>query len=113
MDALIDREELFGRFEGALDVLEDTVRLFREDAPVLMERMRTAIGTGDAETLHRTAHSYKGMIANFSAPAAVEKAFLLQEMGSSGRLEGARKALDDLASLTAAVDRELDTIVGA
>jgi HPt (histidine-containing phosphotransfer) domain-containing protein len=67
-------------------------RLFAEDAPGMLARIRRAISRGDAESLRAEAHALKGSAANFVAPAAVDAAARLESMGRSADLKGAPSA---------------------
>jgi two-component system sensor histidine kinase/response regulator len=78
------------------------VRLFFETYPGILAELRQAAAAGDAPTLHRQAHTFKGMVGHFGAPAAFEAALRLEVMGREGDLSGADQAC---AALAAAVER--------
>jgi CheY-like chemotaxis protein/HPt (histidine-containing phosphotransfer) domain-containing protein len=77
--------------------LSELVPLFLQECPRFLTEIRAAIARGDAEGLHRAAHTFKGSLTNFSAPEAVEAAQSLAMIGRQGNLaeaEGAYAALE-------------------
>ena len=68
---MMDREAVLRRLGGDHDLLQDLVRLFHEDAPRLLDKLELAITTQDDEAAARSAHSLKGLVANFGAQTAV------------------------------------------
>jgi PAS domain S-box-containing protein len=104
--AVFDLERVLERVGGDRKALAELVRVFREDAPKQIARIRKAVRASDAAALRSAAHALKGAVANFAAPAATEAALRLQKMGDAGRLSGAEGALDLL-------EREIDALVAA
>jgi two-component system, sensor histidine kinase and response regulator len=98
MGALFDREALLERVDGDVEFLAETVDLLDADAPGLLEQLRAAVASGDANAVRRSAHTLKGMVANFCAPPAQEAALRLEQQGRSGDLVGAEAATADLAT---------------
>jgi HPt (histidine-containing phosphotransfer) domain-containing protein len=105
-EAVFDLERVLERVGGDRRALAELVRVFREDAPKQVARIRTAVRASDAGALRSAAHALKGAVANFAAPAATEAALRLQKMGDAGRLAGAEAALEQL-------EREIDALVAA
>jgi two-component system, sensor histidine kinase and response regulator len=101
-----DLARLLERVGGDRKALSELVRIFREDAPKQVERIRVAIQENDAAALRAAAHTLKGAVSNFAAPPATEAALRLQKLGDAGRLEGAGTALDHL-------EREVDTLLAS
>jgi HPt (histidine-containing phosphotransfer) domain-containing protein len=110
---VLDLPRLLERVGGDRKALAELVRIFTEDAPKQVVRIRKAIRENDGAELRAAAHALKGAVSNFAAPPATEAALRLQKMGESGHLEGADGALLKvekeiealLASLAAAVRR--------
>jgi HPt (histidine-containing phosphotransfer) domain-containing protein len=69
-----------------LELLDEVAGDFAAQVPVWLAGIAEALGAGDAETLRRVAHSLKGAVGNFDAPAVREPAAGLEEMGKTGRL---------------------------
>jgi CheY-like chemotaxis protein len=95
---ILDEAMLMSRFEGEPELLEDVVRLFLDDCPKLFNGIRGAVERGDAQGMERAAHSLKGSVANFAAPAAYDAALRLEMMGRAGNLDQAPEALGRLES---------------
>src|SRR5712691_8641718 len=66
----LDRATLMERLEGDAGLLAEMVGLFLQDYPRLLAAMREAAARGDAKSLERAAHTLKGAVSNFAAPAA-------------------------------------------
>jgi signal transduction histidine kinase/CheY-like chemotaxis protein/HPt (histidine-containing phosphotransfer) domain-containing protein len=79
-------ERLLERVAGDRQLLAEISRLFVDDAPAYLERIRQAIDCGNGEELRRAAHALKGAAANFEATAVVDAARTLEEMGHRGTL---------------------------
>jgi PAS domain S-box-containing protein len=97
-----DEAELLDRVGGDRELLREVVRLFFETSPAMLAELRQAAAAGDAETLHRQAHTLKGMVGHFGARAAIEAALRLEVMGRDANLAGAEEAC---AALAAEVER--------
>jgi HPt (histidine-containing phosphotransfer) domain-containing protein len=80
---------LLARVAGDRQLLAEISRLFVDDAPAYLERIRQALDRGNAEELRRAAHALKGAAANFEADAVVEAARTLEDMGHRGTLADA------------------------
>jgi HPt (histidine-containing phosphotransfer) domain-containing protein len=95
------------RMGGDLRLARRVGRIFVEDYPVTMSRIREAIARGDAGALMREAHALKGSVANFAAPAARESAARLEEIGRGGDLSTAREICATLRGHLLKVERAL------
>ena len=93
---IIDRDAAVKRLGGDQRLFDDLVRFFDEDTPGLLDEIRRGISLGDSERVTRSAHSLKGLAANFDAADATSAAARLLEIGRS-RMDGqAVLALTDL-----------------
>jgi len=101
----LDRATLMERLEGDAGLLAELVGLFLQDYPRLLTAMREAVARGDAKLLERAAHTLKGAVSNFAAPAATAAALRLEQMGRQANLTQAEEAL-------AALEAELDRLKG-
>jgi HPt (histidine-containing phosphotransfer) domain-containing protein len=87
---------LHDRFDGDLNLLRIVAGTFLETTPPLLSDMREAIAAGDAGSVSRIAHRFRGSLANFGADEAVEAALQLEKMGAEGDLAGADAACETL-----------------
>ena len=82
--------------DGDRQLLAEISKLFVDDAPRHLEKIREAIERRDGESLRRAAHGLKGAAANFEADGVVSAARTLEEIGRTaafGRHEDAWRAL--------------------
>ena len=77
-------------------VLQRIAATFLESAPELIEALRAAIASKDAEALAAAAHALRSSSGNVGATAVAERAGRLEELGRSGSLGDAK---DELALL--------------
>ena len=71
--------ELMGE-EGST-MVHDLTTLFLKNSPLLLEQLRTAVSVGDAETVRRTAHTFRSPAAQMGA---LHLASLCQQLEASG-----------------------------
>ena len=95
MSDAFNEQELMESIDGDLEFLEETIEIFVEDGPPLLQEIARAVTAGDAAALATSAHSLKGMLSNFYATPAVAAALELERKGRAG----------DLTDVEAAVDR--------
>ena len=100
-------DQVLARVGGDHQLLAEISRLFVDDAPEHLQRIKAALDAGDSGSLRRAAHALKGAAANFDADQVVETARVLEEMGRTSDLAGHEAAWRDL---TAQVDRLLSTL---
>ncbi len=105
------RQSLLNAFDGDWDLFKELVDIFTSDYPKMMDTMREAYHSGDAETLSRTAHSLKGMLRNFQAEAAADTAFYLEKKAKEKKMEALDQIIDKLGKQTAEVDKLLQDLV--
>jgi len=102
----VDAAALMARLEGDRELLAELVELFMADGRVLIERIENAVAGSDPEAVRRAAHTLKGAVANFCAPAAVSAALALETAGRNHQLSDARALLDRLR-------HEIDAVAAA
>jgi CheY-like chemotaxis protein len=78
---------VLARVGGDRELLAAISRLFVDDAPRHLEKIREAIDARDGESLRRAAHGLKGAAANFDADSVVNAARALEEMGRTGEFD--------------------------
>jgi CheY-like chemotaxis protein len=74
---VLDRAVLLEHMAGDPELLAEMVALFLQDCPQLLAALREALARGDARALKRAAHTLKGTVSNFAAPAATAAALRL------------------------------------
>jgi HPt (histidine-containing phosphotransfer) domain-containing protein len=79
------------RLGDDMELLRDIVQIYLEDAPVMIERIHTAIDHSDNNALQRAAHSLKGLAATLSASEVVGAASRLEHIAASRNLSEAAK----------------------
>lgn len=85
LEAPIDLAASLRQIGGKTELWHELVDLFRSESEPLMTSIRRAIDNGNPVELERAAHDLKGMVKFLSAPAAVEEAARLEELGKQGR----------------------------
>ena len=96
MDAVLDKAELLDRIDQDMEFLAETVEMFNEDGPQILSEIRDALARQDGTALAMSAHTFKGMAANFCAIAAVDAALTLEMIGRNSDFTGAAEALGTL-----------------
>ena len=74
-----DPAELRARFEGKPDLLRRMIKIFADQTPQLLARLRHAARRGDAPAVAWTAHTLKGSLVQFGATTAAELAHQLEQ----------------------------------
>jgi CheY-like chemotaxis protein len=108
---VFDEAGLLDRVGGDRRVLVKLARLFLADSRKLMVQIRDAVAARNAADLRAAAHTLKGSVANFLAPAATAAAARLQEIGERGELAEAPGASAVLEEEMARVRDRLSAIV--
>lgn len=93
---IFDRDELLGRLGGKADLIPRFCTMFANSVTTGLEGIRQALDAGDADELHRQAHTVKGAAANIGAGRIRACATRLDEMAKSGEISGAPALLDEL-----------------
>ena len=95
-EPLLDVDELLDSVGGDRELLDELAATFAEEIPGWIAALRTALASGDSETLFRVAHGVNGAIGYFRASGVQRPAADLEAMGRSRNLDGASAALGDL-----------------
>jgi two-component system, sensor histidine kinase and response regulator len=82
------------RLRGDKSLLCDMIGFFLEDSPRMRETLRQSHQAGDFPTLHRTAHSLKGLAANFDAHSVIEASRDLEDAAKNGEADAIPALLD-------------------
>ena len=103
--------ELLRAFDQDWEFMREVVEVFFNDYPQQLQTLRRSAGTGDAPAFRRSAHSLKGMLLNFQAEAAAQKALRLEHLGQAGELAGTDGLIEDLAADLKAVEENLRALL--
>jgi CheY-like chemotaxis protein/HPt (histidine-containing phosphotransfer) domain-containing protein len=90
-EQVLDWEAALRICAGDRDLLRDIAEAFLEEHPRRLDEIRRAIDTADWELLHRAAHTIKGSMRYFGAPAVFDRAFGLEQLAANRSLEGAEE----------------------
>src|SRR3954465_695679 len=94
---LIDPGELRSRFAGKAELLRRLTKIFSEQTPQLLGRLRHAARRGDAPGVEWTAHTLRGSLAQLGAHATAELAQQIEfaaKTSAPGRSETIMKELE-------------------
>jgi HPt (histidine-containing phosphotransfer) domain-containing protein len=107
------RNEALERIGGDEQLLGDLCKIFLDESPKLMAKLRQAIADGDYDGLMRAAHSLKGESSYLGAGGASQSARQLEEMGRNRDLSHADSTLAELEREISSLHDELKDLAGA
>lgn len=84
----VDLSHALNQLSGDRELLADVVRLFLENAPQMLVRLREAAAAGDAEALRNAAHRLRGSLL-ILAPSLAETASTIETRSQEGLWPGA------------------------
>jgi HPt (histidine-containing phosphotransfer) domain-containing protein len=105
--SVFNRDLALDRVGGDEDLLHEIVGLYLAEYPALLEQIQSAVKTGDARELYRSAHTLKGSLGAVGAEAAQHRAFELESSGRQGDLTGTSSMVADLENLLRQLHDEL------
>jgi CheY-like chemotaxis protein len=109
-EQVLDKDAALAEVGGNVRLFRELAGLFLDEYPRLLDEIRQAIGRRDAPSLKRAAHTLKGSVSNFRAPAAVGAAWKLEAMGIAGAWSGADQAFDVLLKEIQRVEEALTSM---
>jgi HPt (histidine-containing phosphotransfer) domain-containing protein len=89
------------------DFINELIDTFLEDAPKLIDEIRTSLAANNAETFRRAAHSVKSNAATFGASQLAALAKELEMLGKENRLQETGDKLKALEEAFVSVRDEL------
>lgn len=103
---------------GEPDVLTEVLKLFLDEAPARIDKLRNAWQAGNIQEVQRMAHSLKGSAGNIGATALYDICKQLDGMGRSadghsGSTANGGELVDALAAEFARVTTEIHRLIGA
>lgn len=109
---VIDRREALERAGDDAEFLDELLRIFRDDAPAMLQRLDDAAGDADPRALERAAHSVKGATGTISAHAVSALAADVERLARATRTAEAHARLLELRRAFAQLVRALDAALG-
>ena len=103
--------QVLARVGGDRQLLAEISRLFLDDAPRHLDRIKSALDARDGEALRRAAHGLKGAAANFDAEGVVHAARALEDMGRTAQFDDRDAAWRALSAETDRLLALLRTVV--
>jgi two-component system sensor histidine kinase/response regulator len=91
-----DEAAALARVDGDAGFLRELVSLLAEDAPKLLAQIGDAVAAEDPVGVEKTAHKLKGSLIPFCSSDAFEAGNTLEQIGRSGRLDGANQKYHEL-----------------
>ena len=79
-----------------LDMLDEMVEAFFDEAPTLLAQIKGAIDKNDPDALRRAAHTLKGSGGNMGARVVQKISLALEQKGRAGTTEGAAELVPSL-----------------
>ncbi|MBF0344798.1 MAG: response regulator [Nitrospirae bacterium] len=104
---IFDREDVYNRLNGDVELMRKVFDVFIIDAPRQMEILKKALEANDAQTVERQAHSIKGMAANVGGTMTKNEAM---RMEMAARKLDLTKAHARYANLKNELDRLIDAV---
>ena len=98
---------------GEPDVLIEVLKLFLDEAPPRIEKLRNAWAAGNIQEVQRMAHSLKGSAGNIGAGGLFEICKQLDTIGRAGVVLDADSLVKALGAEFDKVEAEIHRITGA
>lgn len=102
-----NKTKLYERFGNDQELIQIVLDAFAEEAPELIENIKTAIDQEDVESVRSHSHSLKGSAANVNADILKEIALCMEQSAKSGDLASLSRMLSDVEKAFAAFSREV------
>jgi two-component system sensor histidine kinase/response regulator len=106
-----DHAQCLAQLEGDEEMFRKLATLFVETTPGLIDRLRTAMQSSDAELVARTAHKHKGSALQFNAKLACTLTMQIEEAAGRGDLDVARVVLPGLRNEFVRLNGELQAAI--
>jgi HPt (histidine-containing phosphotransfer) domain-containing protein len=98
---------------GEPDVLQEVLKLFLDEVPPRIARLRNAWAAGNIEEVHRAAHSLKGSAGNIGARRLYDVCSQLDMKGKAGELADAGALVEALGVEFSKVETEIRRMIAA
>ena len=95
-ESVLNAEEALARAGGSKELLRRVSQVFLDNLPSMWAAIQKSFASGDAAATAHAAHTLKGSASLLGAIAATVRARDLEILAKSGKLDGAREALERL-----------------
>jgi HPt (histidine-containing phosphotransfer) domain-containing protein len=92
---------------GNLELLQDLIRVFRENSSNLVAEIQDALSKNEAGRVSRAAHTLKGMVSFFGADQVTAHTVALEAMSRAGDMRSARPLFADLVGTIECLHQQL------
>ena len=96
----LDTEGLLARTGGSIKVLDMVTAEVLKQLPPTLDRLSTAVKSKDQNEVKSSAHTFRGMVANFGAAELTEPLRTLEYLNVSENADQAQELLDQIGALT-------------
>jgi len=100
--------ELLERVDNDQELLRDLLNIFKEDFPLTMRSLESAVAAEDLKNAARLAHALKGMLSSLGGVRTAAAAARLEVIASAGETASLKGALEDLKCEAASLLPELE-----
>ena len=107
--AMLDLTQLLERVENDRELIRDLLLIFKEEFPIHLRALRSAVDSMDGETVAAEAHTMKGMLSNLAANSAAGAAARLEQLGRNQEVSEFQAACASFENLSKELMLELDT----
>ena len=107
---LLDSDDLRSRFAGKFELLRRLIKIFDEQTPQLLARLRHAARRGDAAAVEWAAHTLKGSLLQIGARTTAEVARQIEESAHSSAPGRSEALFRELEGQAAQIQRTLNEL---
>lgn len=107
---LIDQKTLLQDFKGMEDVLVNVVKIYLKSCDETLATIKNSIDNSDIEKLRISAHSFKGIVANFKSDSVVALASELEKSCDDISVSFLSYTFDELYKQTKGLNIELENL---
>jgi two-component system, sensor histidine kinase and response regulator len=100
--------ELLERVDNDQELLRDLLNIFKEDFPLSMRSLESAVAAEDLKNSAMLAHTLKGMLSSLGGVRTAAAAARLEVIASAGETASLKGALDALKCEAASLLPELE-----
>jgi two-component system, sensor histidine kinase and response regulator len=97
-DCVLDLEGTMQRLGGDRELFCDLVGFFFDDAPLLLEDVRSAAQAEDGTAMRSAAHALKGLVSGCGGIRAAQVAQQVESAGQNGEFNDIQSLVDSLSS---------------
>ena len=110
---LVDPTELRARFAGKPELLRRMIRIFDEQTPQLLGRLRHACRRGDGAGVESAAHALRGSLLQMCAQPTAELAEQIERAAQSAPPGRSEVMIKELEAQAAQVQRALNDLANS